>query len=166
MSNEKSRIEDTRSNEERDANIRKHLRMEYQDPLYIPPEDVPPDVEYRWIMESVLGRPDPSRLATMKRKGWTPVPISRHPDRMVDTNSSHTPSHLKGNIYHNGLVLCERLKAYCEIERENVNKETMRVVQSTPGTDHLMNDPTMPMKVFVNDSSIIRSERKGSFAND
>ena len=70
MSNDKSRIEDTRATQTRDANIRKHLRMEYQDPLYFPPEDIPPDVEYRWVRESVLGRPDISRLSFMKQKGW------------------------------------------------------------------------------------------------
>jgi hypothetical protein len=166
MTHEKSRIEDTRALETRDANIRKHLRMEYQDALYIAPEDIPPDVKYRWIMESVLGRPDASRLANMKRKGWEPVPISRHPDRMSEQNSHHVPSHLKGYIYHNGLVLCERLKIYCDVEEENVNKETLRVMTATPGTDHLMNDPTMPMKVFFNENSIIKSERKGSFADD
>jgi hypothetical protein len=166
MTNDKSRIEDSRSVETRDANIRKHLRMEYQDPLYFDPADIPPDVEYRWIRESVLGRPDPSRLSSMKRKGWEPVPISRHPDRMIDTNSSHLPSHLKGCIYHDGLVACERLKVYCDMERENVNKETYKTLTGTPGTDHLMSDPMMPMKVYFNENSILKTERKGSFADD
>ena len=166
MSNDKSRIEDTRATQTRDANIRKHLRMEYQDALYIPPEDVPPDVEYRWVRESVLGRPDISRLSFMKQKGWDTVPIARHPDRMIDLVSEHTPSHLKGSIYHQGLVLCERLKVYCDLERDNANKETYRTMTATPGTDHLMNDPSMPMKVYFNENSIVKTERKGSFADD
>lgn len=164
MSQEKSRIEETRSAETRDTNIRKALRMEYQDPLYFSPEEIPPDVEYRWIRESVLGKPDPSRLSSMKRKGWEPVPISRHPDRMIDFNSHHTPSHLKGCIYHDGLICCERLKTYCDIERENSNKETLRVMQGIPATEHFMNDPSMPMKVYFNENSIIKTERKGSFS--
>lgn len=166
MANEKTRIEESRDVQTRDANIRKFLRMEYQDPLFISPDDIPPDVEYRWVRESILGRPDISRLSYMKQKGWDPVPISRHPDRMIDISSSHTPSHLKGCIYHEGLVLCERLKVYCDIERENVNKETYRTMTATPGTDHLMNDPSMPMKVYFNENSIVKTERKGSFAND
>lgn len=166
MTQEKSRLEESRDLETRKANIRKHLRMEYQDPLYIPPEDIPPDVKYRWIMESVLGRPDPSRLATMRRKGWDPVPAARHPDRLSDVNAHHIPSHLRGTIYHNGLVLCERLKEYCDIEEENVNKETFRTMTASPATNHHMSDPTMPMKVFFNENSIVKTSKTGSFAED
>lgn len=166
MTQEKSRIEDTRAAETRDANIRRNLRMEYSDSLYIDPQDVPPDVEYRWVRESVMGKPDMARMSVMKKKGWDPVPSSRHPERMIDVNATHLPSHLKGCIYHEGLVLCERLKVYCDIERDNVNKEIYRTMTATPGTDHLMSEPSMPMKVYFNENSILKTEKKGSFPNE
>ena len=166
MTNDKSRIEDSRAVETRDANIRKHLRMEYQDPLYIAPEDIPPDVEYRNINVSVLGMPVPHRLAQMHQKGWELVPSTRHPEKMHNYDTDTVPSHLRGYIYHRGQVLCERLKKYCDIERDNVNKENYRTITGTPGTDHLMSDPMMPMKVYFNENSILKTERKGSFADD
>jgi len=146
---EKNRIETLRASESRDAYIRRNLQNQYQDALFFDKSDIPPDVEYRWVRESVLGKPDVSRMIQMKRKGWDPVPISRHPERMSE-DSHHLPSHLKGFIFHEGLVLHERLKIYGDIERENNNKENSRVQNTTPGMDHFLNDPSMPMKVFIN----------------
>jgi hypothetical protein len=163
MAEKNNRIEESRSNSSRDAMIRRNLRMQYQDPLYVDPADIPPDMEYMWIRDSVLNQPDAYRYAQCKRKGWEPVPADRHPEFMT-THDERSPSHVRGFIYFRGLILCEREKIYGELERESANRETQRLMTSIPGTDQFMSDPYMPSKVFINQNSIIKTEQT-SFAD-
>lgn len=151
MALEKTRVEDTRSAEERASYYRKNLRNDYQDPLYIDPNIIPPDVKYRWVRDSVYGQPDPGRMAVMERKGWTPVPSSRHPEYGSNITSVHKPSHYRGYIYFKGLVLCERALIYCEEEERMAAEENYKVQNAMPGLDHMMSDPRMPQRVFINE---------------
>jgi hypothetical protein len=164
MAEKGNRIEETRESSSRDAMIRRNLRMQYQDPLYIDPRDIPPDMEYRWIRDSVLGQPDHYRYAQCKRKGWEPVPADRHVDFMTD-DGDRRPTHVRGFIYYRGLILCEREKIYGDIERKTVEEENRLVQNSIPGQENFMSDPTMPMRVLVNESSILKTSKAGSFGD-
>jgi len=70
------------------------------DRLKIPRDQIPDGMDYQWVTDSVLGQPMPQRRNRFMRRGWRPVPASRHPDMM--------PEGFQGEINIEGLVLMER----------------------------------------------------------
>ena len=71
------------------------------DEFYFDRSLIPPGWDYEWKMQSVLGKEDPAYQVALRRKGWEPVPASRHPDTM--------PAGEKGpNITRKGMMLMER----------------------------------------------------------
>jgi len=144
----RQRVEDSRRLELRVNELRPVMNMSYKDPLYIDPELVPDGWEYFWVRESVLGEPDFGRTVEMKRKGWTPVPADRHPEMTFDDFLGRM-SHLKGYIFHKGLVLFERPKEFGDMERKAIQQHNEQILRSMPGTENFMAEPTIPARFLV-----------------
>jgi hypothetical protein len=143
--NRKTRVEDSRSVHDRDAEIRQRLQMDYPDDFYIDLSKKPHDVDYLRIRVSCLGQPDPHRMPTMAMKGWTPVPAERHPELLANS---------QGFCEHKGLILCERPKAYSQIEWESHHRRALQTMKSIPGQERFMDDPTMPIHTFNNETML------------
>src|SRR6185503_19450124 len=81
-----SREEEFREYEDRDSEIDYDLEMNYTSGTYIDPKKIPAGMRYTWLRHSICGEPDDANLAAFRRRGWTPVPASRHPEKKaIDT---------------------------------------------------------------------------------
>jgi hypothetical protein len=72
----------------------------------------PPDGwTYEWKTKTVLGQENPAYQVEMARKGWEPVPASRHPSYMPDKGDYTT-------IERKGMILMERPKELVDEARD------------------------------------------------
>src|SRR5262245_42749559 len=71
------------------------------DRLKVPKDVIPDGMDYLWVTDSILGQPWPQRRARFERRGWRPVPSSRHDGMFM-------PKGYVGEINVDGLVLMER----------------------------------------------------------
>jgi len=157
MATDKSTRE-TRENESHefaahDAKVRQFLQMTYPDPLSVDESKIPEGFEYRWVRDSVWGQRDPYRMVYMARKGYTPVPADRHPELSWGGLPWQEESPHHGYICQKGLVLCERLKKYAELEQRTLESQHAARVASLPGQEHFMDEPTMPIRVIANSTT-------------
>lgn len=74
-----------------------------EDRFRINPNEVPEGWTYEWKRKYVLGQADPSYEVELARKGWDPVPLSRHPHMMPVGTDMKT-------IERDGMILMERPK--------------------------------------------------------
>jgi hypothetical protein len=82
------------------------------DDFYIDPRDIPPGWSYEWKRKTVLGQEDPAYMVSLARKGWEPVPASRHPHMMPEGWTA------TATIERKGLILMERPLELTEEQRE------------------------------------------------
>lgn len=68
--------------------------------------------DYQWKLKSVMNQDDIERIRQNEMNGWTPVPVSRHPELMPKGWSGET-------IEVGGLVLMERPKIFTDEARED-----------------------------------------------
>jgi hypothetical protein len=139
-----NRDSELRVSTERNKQLNRVMNMEYYSPLWVDPDLIPLGMEYRWIRESVLGQPDLSRSIEMRRAGWTPVPASRHPDMCFDDFLGRQ-THLKGFIFHKGLVLFERERKIGDAEKEYWAELNRKRVTSLPGRETELGEPIIPL---------------------
>lgn len=86
----------------RAAELREHGSLdEGTDKFYIDPRIIPDGWSYEFRTHTVLGKEDPSYAVNLARKGWEPVPRSRHPELMPDNYAGET-------ILRDGQILMER----------------------------------------------------------
>jgi hypothetical protein len=87
----------------RAAEIRNHVGSmdEGTDEFYVPLELIPEGWTYEWKRKSVMGQEDAAHQVALARKGWEPVPASRHPSFMPDSGNFNT-------IERKGMILMER----------------------------------------------------------
>ena len=157
-----SRVSEGRATENRDQIIRNIQNNSYMDTLYIPPEMIPPGMEYAWGTISVRGEPRPGRMIELRRKGWNIVPADRHPELFFADFSNNTSS-TAGHIERTGLVLIERLIEYGEIERKMHEGRNLEIMTSMPGTENFLGEPSMPAS-FTNNTYLTKnSQRNASF---
>jgi len=154
-----NRIVSGRTAERREAEIRRLKDMDYRNPLYVPPEYVPDDMEYAWGTYSLLGVPRPSRMMELRQKGWEPVPADRHPDlafaEFVESNAQ-----MRGHIWRDGLILIERPAEYGVIEREQLDAKNYQTLISMPGTENFLGEPSIPTS-FKGDTALSRAASFG-----
>lgn len=121
----------------RAAQLREHLggMEEGVDKFYIDPRIIPDGWSYEWKRQEVLGKPDPSYQVSLARRGWEPVPRSRHPELM--------PDNFQGDcILREGMILMERPKEITdEVKaadyrraREQVRAKETQLGAAPPGT--------------------------------
>jgi hypothetical protein len=90
-----------------------------EDRLKIAKEDIPDGMDYQWVTDSVLGQPMPQRRGRFERRGWKPVPASRHDGLFM-------PKGFQGEINVDGLVLMERPM---ELSMEARRREKMKAAE-------------------------------------
>lgn len=73
--------------------------------------EIPEGWTYEWKRKYVLGQADPSYEVELIRKGWEPVPLSRHPHMMPAGMNMTT-------IERDGMILMERPKELTEEARD------------------------------------------------
>ena len=147
------RSQEERNLETRRQAIEKRIQMNYQDPLYVDPETIPQDMEYKWVRDSLLGVPDKTRMMMQRRLGWVPVPAVNHPEMMPEFDNSMRDSHLDGYIHYSGLVLCQRPKEFGDIERQMETEANYKAMKHIPGLDGSGN-PDVPLNVLQHNLGI------------
>ena len=85
----------------RTAEIRDHLGDMDDGTNEFPMLAAPDGWTYEWKRKSVMGQEDPAHMTDLLRKGWEPVPASRHPE-MMPTDSTNLA------VERKGMVLMER----------------------------------------------------------
>jgi hypothetical protein len=90
-----------------------------RDKYWAPP---PPDGwDYQWKLKAVVGQDDLEAIRRVEMAGWTPVPLSRHPELM--------PRDWKGDtIDVGGLLLMERPKLFTDQAREEERRAAREAV--------------------------------------
>ena len=71
------------------------------DDFYVPASYIPDGWSYEWKTKLVLGQENPAYQVALSRKGWEPVPASRHPSMMPE-------GHKYQVIERKGMILMER----------------------------------------------------------
>lgn len=162
MAKRQIRETDTRKTEDRESILRAIQDDDYRDPMYIPPEIVPPGWVYKWGTHSLLGEPKPEVMMKYRRKGWTPVPASRHPD--LAYQSTNADPSINGAIWRGGQVLIERRVEYENAEIEHNEKVNLEALQSMPGQDNYLGDPNLPARDMSQAGMELHRTRGASFA--
>jgi hypothetical protein len=109
----------------RAAELRGHLGSldEGTDDFYIPAHYVPDGWSYEWKRKLTMGQEDPAYQVSIARKGWEPVPASRHPSMMPDGNKYQI-------IERKGMILMERpLEITEEAQRAERRRAQLQVRQ-------------------------------------
>jgi hypothetical protein len=116
------REEDSRSAAaKRAAQLREHLGevVDGTDDFYIPEDVIPDGWTYEWKRHTIYGAEDPTYQVALLRSGWTPVPVSRHPEMMPHGTSTQT-------ILRKGMILME---CPTEIIQERKDDESRKARQ-------------------------------------
>jgi hypothetical protein len=83
----------------------------------------PPDGwTYEWKRSTVYNQEDPSYQVELRRTGWEPVDVNRHPDTM--------PIGYKGVIARRGMILMERPKEVTDVFRAKDKKAAIDLVRN------------------------------------
>jgi len=154
-----NRMSEGRTAESRAQTLRILNNMEYQNSLHVPPEIIPPGMDYYWGTISIMGMPRPNRMIELKRKGWEPVPAERHPE-LAFTEFFETNSQMRGHIWRDGLVLLERPTEYGDIERKQTEERNYQILTTMPGTENFLGEPSIPTK-FTGETSLSKAAQYG-----
>jgi hypothetical protein len=90
--------------------IRPPVHAAQRTPLDIPPEWVPPGMDYMWVRFSIYNEPDYLRSDEVQLDTWQPVPASRHP-QLASRDLLGRERETDGVVRRGSLILCERAKA-------------------------------------------------------
>jgi hypothetical protein len=93
------------------------------DKFFIPSEAIPEGWTYEWKRWRVYGKEDPTYEVEMARRGWEPVPASRHPE-LVPSNWQHT------HVELDGMILMERPEEITEEFRAGERRRAMQQVRA------------------------------------
>jgi hypothetical protein len=88
---------------QRAAELRGHLKDEVsdsEDKFFVDLDIIPDGWTYEWKRHTIYGEEDPAYQVSLARSGWTPVPVSRHPN-MMPHNTDHK------TITRDGMILME-----------------------------------------------------------
>lgn len=84
---------------------------------------IPDDWSYEWKAHSVMGAVDPSHQIQLRKKGWEPVPASRHPELMPTGYTGDT-------ILRKGMILMERPMELTKEARDIANRNARLQVRA------------------------------------
>lgn len=151
MSTRKERNQETRDMElremqtrdfsSRDAEAHRIIGLDDYDPLN---EPRPPEgMVYHWVREYIKDNEmDNNRLREMHRRGWRPVPASRHPEMGLDDFwGSVAETTREGYIRHKGGILCERRKELHDLEMKKSAQKAWIYEKSLPGIEKFQGIP-------------------------
>ena len=136
----------------RAAEIREHSSgsSEDGDKFWIDPDTVPEGWSYEWKVRTVLNAENPAHQLELQRRGWTPVPANRHPEKM--------PAGWKGQtIEMDGMILMERPK---EITDEAINERHRRArMQVRAKEEQLAAAPAGQFERANKDNSLVKVKK-------
>lgn len=93
--------------------------------------DTPPPpvgLTYRWVRESMLGKPDPSNVSRRIREGWEPVRPEELPTGWdLPTMDS---GKFSGVIYNDGLLLCKMPTETVDERNAHYARKTQEATES------------------------------------
>jgi hypothetical protein len=120
------------------------------DKFWIDPDTVPDGWSYEWKVRTVLNAENPAHQLELQRRGWTPVPASRHPEKM--------PSEWKGQtIEMDGMIMMERPK---EITDEAINDRLRRArMQVRAKEEQLAAAPSGQFERANKDNSLVKVKK-------
>jgi hypothetical protein len=113
-----------------DEEIRENLKMNYKDPGDVDIRRKPDNMVYAWGRETVKGMIDPEGVVDKARQGWTPVPLSRHPEFWIPDSIDGGESRKSGIIRHKGNILFERDIKYHKIAEEIAQKQNFEAMDA------------------------------------
>lgn len=131
----------------RAAEVRGHLgdMDDGVDEFPLPP--APDGWTYEWKRKSVMGQEDPAHMTDLYRKGWEPVPASRHPEMMPSGSTFES-------IERKGMVLMERPTELVDEARKIGHRRALNQVRSkeqqlagTPEGTLSRDDPRVSPKI-------------------
>ena len=140
----------TRTFESREAQARYNMQMAFTHFLDRAAKDKPDNMEYKWITDHIRNDTSFSRMGEYSMTGWAPVPADRHPHMSMGVVSWRDNPY-DGYIHYKGAILCERPKEYGEYETKLAEEQTLREMVGLQ-MDGLMSEPSMPGKVFQNET--------------
>jgi hypothetical protein len=108
---------------------RRRSALVFNDPFYVPMDEIPPGLSYEWKRVSNVGQEDPFYIAGMREQGWEPVLASRHPNWVP-------PGYDQPHIIKGGLMLMERpmeLTKEARAENEMLAKKQIREAEQRLG---------------------------------
>ncbi len=132
----------------RAAELRSHAVIEdVTDKYYIDASIIPEGWHYEWKRHTVYGQEDPSYQIQLAREGWTPVPTSRHPEKMPMGSTSAV-------ILLDGQILMECPLEIVEERRLHANRAARNQVRAkeaqlagTPDGTLTRDDPRVAPKI-------------------
>lgn len=101
-------------------------------------DQIPEGMTYEWKRIETLGARDPSYEVLMAEQGWTPVPLTRHPNYM--------PKDFTGPIMRKGLMLMERPDYLTEEARREAERDAFEVVRTKEEQLGMTPSGTLPRK--------------------
>lgn len=159
---DRNRVAETRNMDTRESQARYNMQMTTTHYLDRAMKDKPENMEYKWITDHIRNDSSFSRMGEYGMVGWTPVRSDRHPNMAMGLVSWRDNPY-DGYIQYKGAVLCERPKEFGEYERQLADEQRLRAMVELPGLDNLMSEPTMPGRVFANETSRIKTQRMATF---
>lgn len=98
----------------------------YQSPFYIPEEEVPSGVDYRWVRYMIDNVEDQRNVDSALIDGWRPVDPDRHPNLTLSLKKDFKPEY----IQRSGHILMERDAAIGLQRKEQLRKMNEEQVDS------------------------------------
>ncbi len=141
-----------------DDDIMRNLQMDFQNSHYVNLKHKPEDVVYQWGREIVSGKVDPEGIRERARLGWTPVPLSRHPEFKVMECVDGGENSRGGIIRSRGDILFERKVKYHDIavrRSEAANFESLTAVSAMEKEIGLS-----PLAIGIKGNSMTMSRQK------
>lgn len=122
---------------------------EESDRFHIDTTLIPQGWTYEWKTHSVLGQVDEGYEAGLARKGWEPVPRSRHPEYMP-------PGSTNKIIERDGMILMERPSEFTEEFRRQERQMAKTQVRHKEEQLSLTPSGTLPRDAHPNVAPSIR----------
>ena len=131
----------------RAAEVRGHLGDMDDGTNEFPLPPSPDGWTYEWKRKSVMGQEDPAHMTDLLRKGWEPVPASRHPEMMPSGNTYES-------VERKGMLLMERPTELVEEARSIEQRRARAQVRAkesqlanTPDNTMTRDDPRVSPKI-------------------
>jgi hypothetical protein len=137
-----SRELESRDFENRDYEGESPFSMDWKSPLEVTP---PPGFRYAWAKEYEGGQRCETSLLEAKKKMWTPVPGSRHPEYAMKNIFSKDEA-VGDYCRYGGMMLFERAERYCRQEDEKMAQFNHQKLTSMMASENYSSDPSLPVR--------------------
>lgn len=124
--------------------------IDQHDEFYIDHNVIPDGWSYQWKCTAVTGKPSHHHMLEMKRKGWRPVDVSRHPEMM--------PDGFQGPIEIKGLMLMEMPTSLVDRATRMRERKAMDELSNSERQLHETPANTAPREEFPDKMRFVKRE--------